>query len=222
MFALLGSGAPFFMTVAQGMRFAPAAEIGPLLPGTMPLFVALIGWALMGEPVGRRRMVGLLLMLTGILGVAGPGMLETADGAWRGHLLLLSGALMWAIYTHAFKGSGLTALEAAALVAIWSSFLLLPLGVTGLTIALASGEGSAIATQAILQGAFSGLIAIILYGVAVDHLGASRAAVIVALGPPLAALLAIPILGERPNSFAVVGIAATTLGVALASWRPAS
>jgi drug/metabolite transporter (DMT)-like permease len=29
-------------------------------------------------------------------------------------------------------------------------------------------------------------------------------------------------LGEQPTLFALIGIAATTLGVALASWRPAT
>jgi drug/metabolite transporter (DMT)-like permease len=222
MLALLGSGAPFFVTVANGMRFAPAAEIGPLLPGTMPLFVALIGWALLGEQPGRRRIAGLLLVLMGIVAVAGPGILKTVNGAWRGHLLLVGGALMWAIYTQAFKASRLTALEAAAAIAIWSLLLLLPFGAPGLVAAIKAGEGNAIVTQAVLQGLLSGLIAIILYGVAVDRLGASRAATIVALGPPLAALMAAPMLGEQPTLFALIGIAATTLGVALASWRPAT
>src|SRR5690349_12692709 len=60
---LLGSGAPFFLVVAYGMQSAPAAEIGPLLPGTMPLFVALIGWAVFGETVARLRLAGFALIL---------------------------------------------------------------------------------------------------------------------------------------------------------------
>src|SRR5689334_1801557 len=36
-FALMGSGAPFFMVAATATRYTPAAEIGPLLTGTMPL-----------------------------------------------------------------------------------------------------------------------------------------------------------------------------------------
>ena len=103
---LLGSGAPFFLIVALGMQFAPAAEIGPLLPGTMPLFVALIGWLVFGEKLGRLRMLGFALILIGVAGIGGHGLFMTGNGAWRGHLLLLTGACLWGIYTHAYRRSG--------------------------------------------------------------------------------------------------------------------
>ncbi len=214
---LLGSGAPFFLVVALGMQFAPAAEIGPLLPGTMPLFVALVGWLVFGERLGRFRLAGFALILIGVLCIGGYGLLYAGNGAWRGHLLLLSGACLWGIYTHAYRRSGLSALQAAALIGLWSFLILLPLGTPSLVRALGDGLAGPIILQAILQGFFSGVVGILLYGIAVDRLGASRAAAVSPLSIVLAALIAVPVLGEVPDATALVGITLATLGVVLAS-----
>jgi drug/metabolite transporter (DMT)-like permease len=214
---LLGSGAPFFLVVALGMQFAPAAEIGPLLPGTMPLFVALVGWLVFGERLGRFRLAGFALILIGVLCIGGYGLLYAGNGAWRGHLLLLSGACLWGIYTHAYRRSGLFALQAAALIGLWSFLILLPLGTPSLVRALGDGLAGPIILQAILQGFFSGVVGILLYGIAVDRLGASRAAAVSPLSIVLAALIAVPVLGEVPDAATLVGITLATLGVVLAS-----
>jgi drug/metabolite transporter (DMT)-like permease len=214
---LLGSGAPFFLIVSSGMQFAPAAEIGPLLPGTMPLFVALIGWLAFGERLDRARLAGFALILTGILCISGAGLLLVGNGAWRGHLLLLGGACLWGLYTHAYRRSGLSALQAAGLIGLWSVLILIPFGAPSLVRAVANGLGSAVVLQALLQGFLSGVAGIVLYGIAVDRLGASRAAAVSPLSIVLAAVLAIPVLGEMPDGPALAGITLATLGVVLAS-----
>ncbi len=214
---LLGSGAPFFLLVATGMRFAPAADVGPLLPGTMPLFVALIGFVLFGERLGRWRLLGFGLIALGVVSIGGRGLIAGADGAWRGHALFLLGAFLWGLYTHAYRRSGLAPAEGAALVGIWSVILLAPVGAPALASAVANGLGGAVVGQALLQGALSGVAAIVLYGIAIDRLGASKAAAVSPLGPVLAALLAVPALGEWPDAAAMVGLAAASLGVVLTS-----
>lgn len=214
---LLGSGAPFFLIVALGMQFAPAAEIGPLLPGTMPLFVALIGWLVFGERLAGVRVLGFALILAGIVCIGGYGVLFAADGAWRGHLLLLTGACLWGIYTHAYRRSGLSALQAAALIGLWSFLILLPFGLPALLDVLGKGLAGPILLQALLQGLLSGVAGIVLYGMAIDRLGASRAAAVSPLSIVLAALLAIPALGEIPSPAAWIGIILATSGVVLAS-----
>jgi drug/metabolite transporter (DMT)-like permease len=199
------------------MQFAPAAEIGPLLPGTMPLFVALIGWLVFGERLGGVRILGFTLILVGILSIAGYGVLLAGDGAWRGHVLLLTGACLWGIYTHGYRRSGLSALQAAALIGLWSFLILLPFGLPALVQALGKGLAGAIILQALLQGLIAGVAGIILYGMAIDRLGASRAAAVSPLSIVLAALLAIPVLNEIPSPAAWIGIILATSGVVLAS-----
>ncbi|QRM29634.1 DMT family transporter [Microvirga sp. VF16] len=214
---LLGSGAPFFLIVALGMQFAPAAEIGPLLPGTMPLFVALIGWLVFGERLGRIRIAGFALILIGVVCIGGYGLLFAGNGTWRGHVLLLAGACLWGIYTHAYRRSGLSSLQAAALIGLWSFLVLLPLGAPSLVHALDDGLAGSVILQAVVQGFLSGVAGIVLYGIAIDRLGASRAAAVSPLSIVLAALIAIPVLGEIPDTVALTGITLATLGVVLAS-----
>ncbi len=59
---VFGAGFGFFFTAAFGLRLAPAAEAGPLMPGTMPLFVALLAVVFAQERLGRRRGLGFLLI----------------------------------------------------------------------------------------------------------------------------------------------------------------
>lgn len=212
-----GSGAPFFLLTANGMRFAPAAEVGPLLPGTMPLFVAVMSYFIDRERPSILRKLGFVLIAAGIAAIVGFEMVSGTASAGPGHMLVLTGALFWAAYTIAFRRSGLNAFEGAALIAVWSTLAILPFGALPLIEALQSGRGGEIAAQALVQGVLSGIVAVVLFGVSILRLGASRAAAFAALIPALVALLAIPALGEIPAGAAVIGILGTSIGVALAS-----
>ncbi len=214
---VIGAGAPFFIIVATGMKFAPAADIGPLLPGTMPLFTAVLSVFVDRERIGPLRLAGYALVVAGIVAIAGRGLFDFASGEWRGHVLVLIGASLWATYTIAFRRSRLGPIEAAALIGFWSTLLLLPFGTAPLVEAWRAGHGWEIAAQAVIQGVFSGILGLVLYGIAVARLGASRAAAFAALAPGMAALIAVPVLGEVPDMAAIAGIVATSIGVALAS-----
>jgi drug/metabolite transporter (DMT)-like permease len=129
----------------------------------------------------------------------------------------LTGACLWGIYTHAYRRSGLSALQAASLIGLWSFLILLPFGLPPLIRAIGNGLAGPLVLQALLQGFVAGVAGIVLYGIAIDRLGASRAAAISPLAIVLAALLAIPVLGEIPDAAAMIGITLATLGVVLAS-----
>ncbi|HWT99775.1 MAG TPA: DMT family transporter [Terriglobales bacterium] len=212
-----GSGAPFFLLAAWAMKSVPAAAVGALLPGTMPLWAALIGALVAGACFQRRQYLGysaialgVALMVVATSAAAGPAPARISQGA------LLLAAACWAAYSHAFKRSGLTALQGAAVTAAWS-FLL------HLVLAFCFGRDlgrltpQVLAIQITTQGLLSGLIAIFSYGVAIRHLGAARAAAFSALAPALAMLGGAALLGERPGTMELVAILLVTLGVALAN-----
>jgi drug/metabolite transporter (DMT)-like permease len=90
--------------------------------------------------------------------------MHAGDGAWRGHGLLLVGAFLWGLYTHAYRRSGLTPAQGAALIGAWSFLMLLPFGAMPLATAVANGLAGAVFVQAVLQGLISGVGSIILYG----------------------------------------------------------
>ncbi len=212
-----GAGAPFLMLAASGMQFAPAADVGALLPGTMPLFAALIGWALLGERQTRLRVAGFAMIAAGIVAIGGSAALAGTDGAWRGHLLFLAAAACWAGYTHAYRRTGLTPFEAAGLIGIWSVLILLPAVLWSGGGGLVRVPAAEVWSQLAIQGGLSGVVALASYGFAVARLGATGAAAFSALVPGLAALFAIPLLGELPGPWTMLGIASVSLGVALAT-----
>ncbi|HVI90862.1 MAG TPA: DMT family transporter [Dongiaceae bacterium] len=209
-----GSGAPFFLLAAWAMKSVPAAAVGALLPGTMPLWAALIGALVAGTHFQRRQCLGygtialgIVLMVAATSGTATDRISEAA---------LLLAAAGWAAYSHAFKRSGLTPLQGAAVTAAWSFLLHLLLAACFGT-DLYGLAPHVLVLQITAQGLLSGLIAIFSYGVAVRHLGAARAAAFSALAPALAMLGGACLLGERPGPAELGAMLLVTLGVALAN-----
>ena len=68
---IVGQGAPYVLVAALGLRFAPAADLGALSPGCVPLFVALIAATVVGEKPSTTQKSGLSLVLIGALIITG-------------------------------------------------------------------------------------------------------------------------------------------------------
>lgn len=209
-----GAGAPFLLVTATGMRHATAAEIGVLLGGTMPLFVAILSAVIYRETFTRSRIAGLALIVAAMVAIGGRGLF---DGAGIGVLLLPFGAFLWALYTVAFKRTGIGPIAAAGLIAAWSTMILVPFAIADGIGPLLVADPMILAGQVLSQGILSGVVALVCYGGAVARLGASRAAVLTAFAPALAALIAIPVLGEIPTSLTIAGMVLAVLGIALGS-----
>jgi drug/metabolite transporter (DMT)-like permease len=77
-----------------------------------------------------------------------------------------------------------------------------------------------IAFQGLYQGVITMVISLFLYGRAISLLGASSGAAFGALGPAMAALIAIPALGEWPTRADWIAIMLISAGVYLASGGP--
>ncbi len=217
LFCILGAGAPFLLIVGHGMRYAQTADVGSLVPGTMPLFVALLSVLLFKEKLGWTRTLGFMLCAAGIAAIGGRSILAAAGDTSFGHVLLLTGALFWACYVVAFRFIGFNAIQMVAVVSFWSGLALLPAGLPPLIDAASKGALNDVLVQVAIQGIGSGVIAYILYNIGIERLGASRAAAFVALVPALATLIAIPLLNEIPDAAAIFGVVTTGLGVLLAS-----
>lgn len=215
---VLGGGAPVLLANA-GLLFAPAAHAGALFPGVMPLMVALLAAAILGEQFTTTKKIGFALILPGVIAIAwGTG---GAIGSQSiGHALFLGSGLAWAGYTVAMRRARLDGLHAAAIAAVGALLLYLPvyLLVAGVTFTKASW--SDIALQAIVQGLLTAIISLVLYGRAVNLLGASSGAAFAALCPAMTALMAIPILGEWATPMDWMAIISISAGVYIVSGGP--
>jgi drug/metabolite transporter (DMT)-like permease len=221
---IVGIGAPYVLVAAGGLRFAPASDQGALNPGCMPLFVALIAGITLSERILIARRIGLALIFAGAL-VIMVGHAIDRNIAWNasrtfGDGLFLCAAFMTAGFTVVMRRARLDPLHAAALVATGSLVIYLPiyLAVTGTR--LAAVPLADLTVQAIFQGVFVTIVSIVLYGRAVEILGASGGAAFGALVPALSALFAIPLLGEWPGKTDWLGIILISAGVYLASGGP--
>ncbi len=214
------AGAPYNLLAATGLHLAPAAHGGVLMPGVMPLFVAVLAAVFLAERPNGPRLFGLGLIAAGVLAIAGVDAL--AGGALGlGHAMFLMASLSWAGFTVLMRRFGLDPIHAAALVSVGSlvGFTLPWLAWSGGAALLAAPLGPLV-LQGLYQGVLATVLSLVLYGRTVAILGASGAAAFGALAPALAALAAIPILGEVPTGPDWLGIGLVTLGVYLASGGP--
>jgi len=215
-----GTGAPYALVVAFGLHLAPAYDAGALNPGCMPLFVALIGTAILREKPSAAQTIGLALILSGALIVI----------AWRGatwsmsrsfgDALFLAASLLTACYTVILRRSKLDPLHAAALVSSVSLLIYAPFYVAIRGLALARLPPAGLIVQIIFQRIVVTIVSLVLYGRAVLILGAANGSAFGALVPALSAVLAIPLLREWPAPSGWVGIALISAGVYLASGAP--
>lgn len=194
----------------------PAADAGPLLSGCTPLATSLISFLYLGERQAYGRLIGVSCIAGGALALVASGVVPHSE-MWVGQLLLVMSAFGWAIYTLAFPRTGMSAMAMSGLVSIWSTVVLLPLGLPGILAMAQDGSWNELAQLTLVQGIGSGLVAFAAFGVAIDRLGTARAAAFPGLVPAVAALLGIVFLGEQPHAVTWIGILAAGVGVVMAS-----
>ncbi len=216
---VLGGGAPVLLGNA-GLLFAPAAHAGALYPGVMPLGTALLAAVVLKEAFTARKRLGFALILPGVLTIAwaSGGIIGSQQNI--GHALFLGSAFAFAFYTVAMRRARLEGLHAATLAAVGAMLLYVPVYSVMAGVSLANAPWADLALQALVQGFLTAIISYLLYGRAVEILGASSGAAFAALCPAMTALLAIPILGEWPGAIDWMAIIMISVGVYIVSGGP--
>ncbi|EWH02556.1 hypothetical protein Q427_08090 [Halomonas sp. BC04] len=214
---VLGAGLPFFLLGAIGMGWAPVAQGSTLIPGTAPLFVTLLAVTLFRQPFSRWRRVGLAAVLAGVVCLIAAGMGDTAI-LGEGQLLFLVCSLLWAVFTVSVRQSGLSPLEAAAVVTVPNGALVVLYWLlAGSPLSLHGLPASEWWAQLIVQGVAVGLGSSFLYGYAIRQLGAEATAAIGSLTPVCATLLAWLLWNESLGPLSALGMAMVVVGVVCAS-----
>jgi drug/metabolite transporter (DMT)-like permease len=210
-------GFPLF--AFAGFQFAPASHGGVMLPGMLPLQVAVLLWLALGERWTRVRVASLGLVVFGVVLLA-RDTFGAHPGAWRGDLLLFSGSFCWAVYTLLVRIWRISALQATLAIALYTAPVYLPVWL----LVLPSGIGAApigeVGFQLVYQGALAVVVAGFLFTRALTALGPMALTAITAAVPALTALAAWPLLGEPLGAEGLAGVgsvtAAMVLGVAQA------
>lgn len=220
--ALVGLfGGLFYAVLAySGFFFAPAAHASVLMPGSLPLWTALLAVAVLGDRLRPARLAGLALILLGDLFVGGGSLLHAFSGGevWKGDLLFMSAAFCWAVYSVLARRFALDAVPATIAVTVFACVAYLPIyalltGAGLVASRLAAAPLGEVLFQVVFQGVGSVVISGITFTRMIQHFGPVRSTMITALVPGLSALGAAVFLGEPLQWNLLAGLALVTLGI---------
>lgn len=206
-------GAPFTLLVGHGLGFAPVAHAGAMVPGLMPVFAVALACLFLGQRLSKGDAVALMLIISGAVTILlrGSDQLAVLDVRF-GHLLFLLGALCWACFTVTIRAFEIPAFLATAIVGAISTIWLLPLWIVSDLSNIAATQWSDIAFQAVFQGIISGVISIYAFGRALRLIG-GQASGLSALTPGVAAVLAVPVLGQVPQVSDAFALGVVVMGL---------
>lgn len=205
-----------------GFFYAPAAHASVLMPGSLPLWTALLAMWFLHEKIPPLRALGLACIVLGDLLVGGMSLLKALEGGevWKGDLLFMGAASCWAAYTVTARRLGLDAVRATMAITAFAFVGFVPL------FALATTQGwwpthipQASWGELLFQAAFQGGGSVVISGITftqmVRHFGPVRTTMITALVPGLSALGAVAVLGEPMHWNLLAGLALVTGGILL-------
>jgi len=195
------------------LLFAPAAHAGALFPGMMPLMVAVLATLILKEALTTQRKLGVVLIVLGAMAIVWGTGGTIGSTQTIGHLLFLTASLAWAGYTVAMRRARLDGMHAAAIAAVGSVILYLPVYLCFAGSRLLGAPMLDVMIQAIVQGILTAVVALLLYGRVITILGATRGAAFVALTPVMTAIMAVPVLHELPSFIEWLSIILISLGV---------
>jgi drug/metabolite transporter (DMT)-like permease len=210
--------AAHFLTWTASLAYTSVAA-SVLLVSLHPLIVTPVGALMLGDRVDSRLVVGMFLALGGTL-VTCVGAVGGGSQALTGDLLALAGGVALAGYLLIGRGR-----RAQGGVAGYSAAVYAIVSVAGVATAAAGGSLHAPSTRTLL--ACIGLAAVCTVGGhtvfnwTLHRLPASTVSLSFLGEPPLAALLALLILGQRPSTSTIAGGVLILAGLAITlSSRP--
>jgi drug/metabolite transporter (DMT)-like permease len=213
-------GLLYAMLAYAGFFFAPAAHASVLMPGSLPLWTALLAALILHDRITPARALGLACIVAGDLLVGGASLLKAFEGGvvWKGDLLFMAAALCWSVYSVLARKFALDAVRATIAITTFAFITYVPvytlLIATG-AVATRLGEVpvGTVVFQALFQGVGSVVISGITFTQMIRYFGPVRSTMITALVPGLSALGAVLFLGEPLSVSLLGGLALVTLGI---------
>lgn len=210
--AVLAGGVMGPVLLMFGLQSFPAADASLLL-NSEGVLTALLAWFVFKENFDRRIALGMLAIVAGGLVLSWP-----RDGAAGGSggivpaLLIVAACLAWAIDNNLTRK---VALLDAGFIAMSKGLVA---GSVNLALAWATGAslpGAVIVAQAALLGFASYGASLVLFVLALRHLGTARTGAYFSIAPFAGAMLAVALLGEPVTVPLLIGGALMAIGVAL-------
>lgn len=207
-------GLGYGLFVYSGFERAPATHAALLLPGLMPVMIAIAAALLAGERKPLVVWLGICVSSLGILALLFETLLGGAD-YWLGDLSFVLACLCWAIYTALLRGWAIGPWQATVGVVLVTALLYLPVYGLWLPSSFAEVSWSMLLGQVLYQGLLATIVQMICYVRAVQLLGATRMGGLMALVPVLAGGFAIPLFGEQLTPALLISMGLVLGGAAI-------
>ena len=213
-------GLAYALLAYSGFFYAPATHASVLMPGSLPLWTAVLAAVVLRDHLTPARVFGLALIVLGDLLVGGASLLHAFEGGqiWKGDLLFMSAAFCWACYSVTARRHRLEAVRATIAITVFAFLAYVPAyallaGLGVVASRLASAPLGEIAFQMLFQGVGSVVISGITFTRMIQYFGPVRSTMITALVPGLSALGAVLFLGEPLHWNLIAGLLLVTAGI---------
>ena len=219
-FGYLGYNAFVFV----GLTMAPASDAALIVPTTIPVLTA-IAAAFVGERLSATKIAGFILASLGAVLViaAGQNGAEISERRLLGDVLMLAGAVCWAIYT-ALGTITLRTRSPLAVVTLATpigALLLLPFGFLEQGYRDIRSWSTGVWIDALYLALIVTVGSFTLFYWVVRRVGAGIAAMSSYFVPILTLAMAVVLLGDRPEPLQLVGGVVILAGVRVATLRMA-
>ena len=209
-------GGPVFAIIGYaGFLLVPLGHGGVIQPSFGALGGLLLATLVLREKLVVSRLIGALIIIGGLLVIAGEGAATIGAQGVGGDLALALAGFMSGAFATLLRLWRIAPMTAAAVISALSLFAM-PIywligGVAHLT-ALGWRENL---LQAILQGVLAGPAALYLLVRSITLIGAGRAAIFFSLVPPFVMLIGWLTLGEMPTLLQLTGLVVVLFGFKL-------
>jgi drug/metabolite transporter (DMT)-like permease len=216
----LFGGLIYGLLAYSGFVFAPAAHASVLMPGSLPLWTALLAVFVLGDRITRSRAIGLVCIVAGDLLVGGASLFHALDGSgvWRGDVLFILAAFTWSCYSVLVRKYALHAVHATTAITVFAFMVFVP----GYLLLVWAGvlQGHVFTAplrdvlwQMLMQGVGSVVVSGISFNMMIRAFGPVRSTMLTAVVPGMSALSAALVLGEPLPRNVLAGLTLVTLGI---------
>ena len=205
--------------VWQAIAEGSPAGIASVITSLQPVLVSLIAVRLLGEALRRNQIIGLLLGLAGVFLVLEPAFSRVGEMTFVALVLLLAALSGSTSATLMQKklGSSIPLLAGTTYQFLIAAVIL---GLYSLATGKTALDWNLESTLAMAWAVFvTSIIAILLLLWMLGRGSAARVSSLLYLVPPMTAIQALIVFGEKLNPQAIIGIAMTAVGVALVQKR---
>lgn len=206
-----------------GLDYTTAGH-SALIVASGPILVLLLARAHNLEKVTRAKLIGMAICFAGVAILVAGEELHRRAGTWVGDSITLGGTFGFALYTVLAKkvARQYDTISMNTFANLAGAIFLLPMSVRE-AVRLHWASVGAIGWLGLAYTVFvSSVGAYLIFFWALAHLPASRLAVFTYVEPPLAALLAVLLLGESLTKALLIGGVLILAGVYLAEFGPGS